>query len=560
MPENAIERSGVERNSGTTNQGRKDFHIAPMIDVSTVEFRYFVRLLTKRAIIWNQMVVAETLVHRSRIRGEIKIRGENDANHDRPTSSTSGGRRDDGAADNDVDDDDDVELTNDLRRHCGWYDGCVDDGARPNPTVCQIGTNDPGDAAFAVRIAMKCGYDSIDLNCECPSDRVAGRCFGAALMKDRDAAVKVVSSMVNEARSLDCHLPVSVKTRIGVDDDDGFDFMANFIQGLVDAGCRNFVLHARKVYTEGLSPAQNRTIPPLDYPRVYRLLEHFPHCSFVINGGIMSLEHARKVAFGGTAQFDERGTKMDDIVTSFCLDTDHAVPCRICNLPHGSCLGPPRVSPPNLSGVMVGRLARDRPADLADIDRYFYGEPSNPCSNRRELLDKYISFLERAYPRRCCDDDETITLGMVQDMHSTIAIERRFCNICQEFRGRNDDDCIVGPNGDAVENRPSKASNVINPQQRQSDRRTRRHAKYKGAKIVTQIIDRALQPTWGILSGESGKNAFRNVSHELSRDNRVRNCGPGFILWKAMQSAPDDVWDRPFELSGEKRTSYYPTK
>jgi hypothetical protein len=149
---------------------------------------------------------------------------------------------------------------------------------------------------------------------------------------------------------------------------------------------------------------------------------------------------------------------------------------------------------------------------------------------------------------------------MVKDMHTIIVPKRQFCSVCQEFRGQNEEDCNVASTGIAVENRPSEAYNGVNPKQRQSDRRTKRHAKYKGAKIVTQIVDRALQPTWGILAGESGKNAFRNVSHELSRDGKVRNCGPGYILWKAMQSAPDEVWDKPFELSGEKRTSYYPTK
>lgn len=528
--------------AATMNLSQKEFHIAPMVDVSTVEFRYFIRLLTKRAVIWNQMVVADTLVHRSR------IHKTNKGNASYANDLTSSGGREDGACD-------DVELTQDLKKHCGWYDGYVDDDVCPNPTICQIGSNNPTTAAFATRIAQKCGYDSIDLNCGCPSDKVTGRCFGAALMKDQDTAVEVVSSMVHEAQSFASHLPVSVKTRIGVDDDDGFDFIASFIQRLVDAGCRQFVIHARKLFTEGLSPAQNRTIPPLDYPCVYRLVECFPQCSFVVNGGLMSLEHARKVAFGSTVQFDESGNGMNDSSTSICLVTDHAVPCRICNLPYGSCLGPPHVSPANLRGVMVGRLARDRPADLADVDRYFYGEPSNPCYNRRELLDRYISFLERAYPRRCCDDDETITLGMVKDMHRTIVIKRPFCSVCQEFRGHNGEDCKVAPTDNAVENHPPEASNDFNPQQRQSNRRTKRHAKCKGAKIVTRIMDRALQPTWGILSGKSGKSAFRNVSHELSRDNKVRNCGPGYILWKAMQSAPDDVWEKPFELSGGKKTS-----
>eukprot|EP01082_Thalassiosira_pseudonana_P011195 g10228.t1 g10228 contig4:1477709-1478194(-) len=145
----------------------KEFHIAPMLDVSTVEFRYFMRLLTKRAFIWTEMVVAETLWHQSNQTGVL----------------SSG---------------DDFELEPDLKRHCGWYE---DQYLNPHPVVCQIGTNDPKQAEFATRVVHKLGYDRIDLNAECPSDRVAGREFGAALMRDHDTAIEVVRAMVDTAQS-----------------------------------------------------------------------------------------------------------------------------------------------------------------------------------------------------------------------------------------------------------------------------------------------------------------------------------------------------------------------
>ena len=538
------------------NLGDKEFHIAPMIDVSTIEFRYFIRLLTKRAVIWNQMVVAETLVHRHRIHTQncSKEHASYDDDADSNNSTDGNGH--------------DVELTPDLIKHCGWYDDSHISGINPHPTICQIGSNIPSEAAFATNIAFKCGYDSIDLNSECPSDRVAGRCFGAALMKDQQTSKEVVSAMLTTSQSLDKPLPVSVKTRIGVDDQEGFEFISSYIQRLVNVGCTNFIIHARKVFMEGLDPAQNRTVPPLDYPCVYRLMEHFPNCTFIHNGGIRSLVHARELAFGSTIKFDKDGNGREESNNSSDNEPidGHVIPCQQCNLPHGSCLHPPRIAPPNMRGVMVARLARDRPADLADIDRYFYGESSNPCKNRRELMERYISFLERIYPRRCCDDDETITLGMARDMPTTIVPTRPYCTVCREFRGQNGNaTCEVIPPPQMNTSRKSEASisiasNKIRQQRQQSGKRAKRHDKYEGAKIVTRVIDRALQPTWSILAGTKGKRAFVNTSHELSRDKTVRNCGPAYVLWKAMKAVPDEVWDKQFELSGERKTSYYPTK
>ena len=233
-----------------------------MLDVSTIEFRYFIRLLTKRAIIWTEMVVAETLVHRSKY--------------------------------NSVDDTT-IQLDVELMRHCGWFDeqDCYDktscdlsEFVDPHPIVCQIGTNNPIQAAFATRVVKACGYNRIDLNVECPSDRVAGREFGAALMRDMDTAVDVVQSMVATSESFADGetIPVSVKTRIGVDDFDSFEHLVDFIQRLIDAGCKSFVIHARKVYMQGFNPAQNRTVPPLNYLIVYKLIDHFPQYNFWLNG------------------------------------------------------------------------------------------------------------------------------------------------------------------------------------------------------------------------------------------------------------------------------------
>ena len=526
------------------NLGEKEFHIAPMIDVSTVEFRYFIRLLTKRAVIWNQMVVAETLVYRSR-RHEQNLLSKEITSCELDSSSTNSNSRDE----------DDVELTPDLEKFCGWYDDSQVSGVDPHPIVCQLGSNIPSEAAFATRIAQKCGYDAIDLNSECPSDRVAGRCFGAALMKQPDTAVNVVSAMVQNT-----NLPVSVKTRIGVDEHSSFEYIASYIKRLVEeAGCKHFIIHARKVYLEGLNPAENRTIPPLNYPILYRLCHHFPQCSFIINGGISGLEMARELAYGSTIGFDESGIgRRKDIDIHDNSDTDnHDVPCQRCNLPQGSCLIPPLVAPSSLQGVMVGRLARDRPADLHDIDRYYYGEKSNPCVNRKELMDRYIAFLERVYPRRCCDDDETVTLGMVKDMPHVIKPDRQYCNICQEFRGQKDYKTC-----DTISQNTNHSTTSTNTmaQTKQSGRRSRRHERYEGCKIVSRIIDRSLAPTHSILNGVKGKKSFLQTAHKLSRDKTVRNCGPGFILYKAMQSVPAEVWNNPFELSGDVRSTYYPSK
>lgn len=494
----------MRRSSDEKNQ--KEFHIAPMLDVSTVEFRYFIRLLTKRSFIWTEMVVAETLVYRNR--------ASDDDGKELSSCEVAS-----------------LQLSEDLKRYCGWWDKDETDGVDPHPTVCQIGTNDPQQAAFAAAVAQQCGYDRIDLNAECPSDRVSGRCFGAVLMQEQDVAARVVKSMIQTTQ-----IPFSVKTRIGCDDSDSLEESIRFIQKLVDGGCYRFVIHARKVYTKGLSPAQNRTVPPLNYPHAYKLMEHFPQCEFILNGGIRSVEHARKVAYGESS--------------NDCNGVDHEVPCQLCNLPHGSCIAPMHNF--SIKGVMVGRLARDHPAALATIDTDFYGEPSNPCYNRRDLMNRYIQFLERVYPRRCCDDDATITLGMVDEMTNAIVHNKEHCDICG-----SDNDLPVEDIAAAAP-KPS----AVQPIPRLSGKRSNRHHRNNGnTKIVSRVIDQSLQPTLGILYGVTGNGPFRRELHRLSRNASVRNCGPGFILKKAMQCVPGEVWDEPFSTkNGDKAVQFYPSK
>ncbi len=152
---------------------------------------------------------------------------------------------------------------------------------REHPLALQLGGNQPATLARAASIAADRGFDEINLNIGCPSDRVRSGRFGACLMMEPErvgACIAAIRSAVD--------LPVSVKTRIGVDEHDDFDFLVSFVETVADAGCGMFIVHARKAILGGLSPKQNLNIPPLRYPLVYRLKDRFPHLRIVINGGI----------------------------------------------------------------------------------------------------------------------------------------------------------------------------------------------------------------------------------------------------------------------------------
>lgn len=158
-----------------------------------------------------------------------------------------------------------------------------------HPVALQIGGSDPQLMAEAAKKGEIEGYDEININVGCPSDRVQSGQFGACLMADPQLVADCVRSMKSEVV-----IPVTIKTRIGIDDFDDYDFLRRFVDANIAAGCETFVVHARKAILQGLSPKENRTVPPLDYERVYRLKRELPQLTIVLNGGITTIEECRE--------------------------------------------------------------------------------------------------------------------------------------------------------------------------------------------------------------------------------------------------------------------------
>ena len=209
-----------------------------------------------------------------------------------------------------------------------------------NPAALQLGGSDPGALAEAAAIGSSFGYDEINLNVGCPSDRVQEGRFGACLMAEPELVAACVSAMQRQVK-----VPVTVKCRIGIDDQDSETDLTRFIDTVADAGCRLFVVHARKAWLSGLSPKENREVPPLDYARVYRLKASHPELTIVLNGGITDLDAA----------------------------ADH--------LQH-------------VDGVMLGRAAYQTPYILAEVDRRFFDDAA-PVPSRRDAIEGMIPYVER---------------------------------------------------------------------------------------------------------------------------------------------------------------------
>lgn len=245
------------------------FCVAPMMDWTDRHCRVFHRQLSARARLFSEMVTAEAILR---------------------------GKRDQLLAFSDVE----------------------------HPVVLQLGGSDPARLAEAARIGATYGYDEINLNVGCPSDRVQEGRFGACLMAEPDLVAACVAAM-RAAVSI----PVTVKCRIGIDDQDSETGLDRFVATVADSGCSVFIVHARKAWLQGLSPKENREIPPLDYDRVYRLKARRPELTIVINGGITTLDEAD------------------------------------AHLAH-------------VDGVMLGRAAYHDPYLLADVDRRFFGMFSPP--------------------------------------------------------------------------------------------------------------------------------------------------------------------------------------
>jgi len=438
----------------------KELHLAPMLDVSNREFRQLLRILSNHCVLWTEMVVDETLAY-----------------------------------------------SNDIENHLGYDENT-------HPIICQIGGNSPEFTFKASRAVQDYGYDEINFNMDCPSSRVSvKREFGAVLMKKIDTAVAVMNAMHDSAKSI----PISVKCRIGIDDFDDLDHVASVIRRLKPV-CQRFYLHARKCILGGiLSPAQNRIVPPLNYPRVYQLCDMFQDCEFWINGGIPGLEAAKLISYGGAEACEANMDNDHD------THRHHTVPCALCKASNGSCTAPRTIAPPNLRGCMLGRAAIDNPSMFWDVDRYFYDQPCNPCKNRRQALEQYCLYLERIYPRRCCDVDDGITLKIEA---AQVVHDEAFCDECREMYGGED----------VTRDAPEAVGEC-------------RKVERNKTKISSRVIDRSLKPVLGIFFGLPKSKLFRRVCDELGRDLRIRNCGPGFILRMALEAMPAEILDQDFVMT-----------
>jgi tRNA-dihydrouridine synthase A len=209
-----------------------------------------------------------------------------------------------------------------------------------HPVALQLGGSDPAKLATAARIGADAGYREINLNVGCPSDRVQEGRFGACLMAEPTLVARCISAMAAAVS-----IPVTVKCRIGIDDQDAEEDFRLFIDTVADAGCNVFIVHARKAWLKGLSPKENREIPPLDYARVYRLKAERPDLTIILNGGIATLDA--------------------------CAE----------HLGH-------------VDGVMLGRAAYHEPYILAGVDRRFFDDTAEPVS-RRAALARLIPVIER---------------------------------------------------------------------------------------------------------------------------------------------------------------------
>jgi tRNA-dihydrouridine synthase A len=256
-----------------------------MMDRTDRHYRYFMRQITRHTLLYTEMITTAALIHGDRDR----LLGFSEAE---------------------------------------------------KPLVLQLGGDDPAHLATCARLAADWGYDEVNLNVGCPSDRVQHGHFGACLMAQPALVARCVAAMRQVTT-----LPVTVKHRIGIDDLDRYEDMANFVHTVAQAGCDRFIVHARKAVLQGLSPRENRTVPPLRYDDVYRLKADFPTLRIEINGGITTLLQA----------------------------TAHL---RYVN------------------GAMLGRAAYDHPYLFAEADALYFNDPAQPHPPR-QVLEAMLSYLER---------------------------------------------------------------------------------------------------------------------------------------------------------------------
>ena len=263
--------------------------VAPMLDCTDRHARYLLRLLTRHTVLYTEMVVAQALIH------------------------------------------------GDRQRFMAHHDD-------EHPLVLQLGGSDPAQLAIAAAIGEDSGFDQINLNVGCPSERVKAGRFGAALMAEPAHVADIFVAMQAAVK-----VEVTIKCRIGIDDLDSWENFLGFVETVAEAGCRTFIIHARKAWLKGLSPKQNRTLPPLNYEFVRRLKREHPELNIIINGGIATVTNAS------------------------VLLTD-------------------------LDGVMIGRAAYHNPWMLLEADRQIYGD-EHALPSRMQVLDQYMDYMRAELAR-----------------------------------------------------------------------------------------------------------------------------------------------------------------
>ncbi len=278
-------KNNLSTQSVTGDFPMQRFSVAPMLDWTDRHCRYFHRIMSKEALLYTEMVTTGAIIH-----GKGDFLAYNEEEH---------------------------------------------------PVALQLGGSNPIDLARCAKLAQERGYDEINLNVGCPSDRVQNGMFGACLMGEAELVAQCVTAMRDVV-----DIPVTVKTRIGIDEQDSYEFLKDFIHVVSEkGGCDNFTIHARKAWLSGLSPKENREIPPLDYPRVYQLKQDFAHLTMAINGGIKTFE-----------EMEEHLKHMD--------------------------------------GVMVGREAYQSPYLMAEVDQRLFGS-DRPVMKRREVVEAMYPYIEK---------------------------------------------------------------------------------------------------------------------------------------------------------------------
>jgi tRNA-dihydrouridine synthase A len=267
------------------NKINRLFSVAPMLDWTDRHCRYFYRLMSKQALLYTEMVTTGALIY------------------------------------------------GDQQRFLQF-------NHEEHPLALQLGGSKPADLALCAKMAQDYGYDEVNLNVGCPSDRVQNGLFGACLMAEPLLVAECIVAMQQVTS-----IPITVKSRIGIDDKDSYEELTHFIKTVASSGCKTFIIHARKAWLQGLSPKQNREIPPLRYDVVYQLKKDFPKLEIILNGGITNLE----------------------IAQDYLNQVD---------------------------GVMLGREVYQRPFILSKVDHAIFGG-SKQLKTRQQIVEELIPYVQQ---------------------------------------------------------------------------------------------------------------------------------------------------------------------